>query len=130
MPSNLEKHLLFTFYLASTEPHFLRLPRSEGLIDSLSLITYLALRIDKGEMDDNNAAIYTMQGSNHNITTRIMRIYFGLILEVEAEIYATLERIATLGEVFLAASGGIIYCKGIVMGIRQIATPETDEDLA
>ena len=52
------------------------------------------------------------------------------ILEVEAEIYATLERIATLGEVFLAASGSIIYCKGIVMGIRQIATPETDEDLA
>ena len=37
----LEKRLLFTFYLASTEPHFLRLLRSEGVIDSLSLITYL-----------------------------------------------------------------------------------------
>ena len=52
------------------------------------------------------------------------------ILEVEAEINATLERIATLGEVFLAACGGIIYRKGIVMGIRKITTPETDEDLA
>ena len=52
------------------------------------------------------------------------------ILEVEAEIHATLERIATLGEVFLAACGSIIYRKGIVMGIRQIATPETDENLA
>ena len=37
----LEKRLLFTFYLASTEPHFLRLLRSEGVTDSLSLITYL-----------------------------------------------------------------------------------------
>ena len=36
------------------------------------------------------------------------------ILEVEAEINATLERIATLGEVFLVACGGIIYRKGIV----------------
>ena len=46
-------------------PHFLRLPRSEGIIDSLFLITYLALRIGKGEMDDNNAANYMMQGSNY-----------------------------------------------------------------
>ena len=52
------------------------------------------------------------------------------ILEVEAEINATLERIATLGEVLLVACGGIIYCEGIVMGIRQITSPETDEDLA
>lgn len=52
------------------------------------------------------------------------------ILEVEAEINTTLERIATLGEVFLVACGGIIYRKGIVMGIRQITSPETDEDLA
>ena len=59
-----------------------------------------------------------------------MRIYFGLILEVEAEINATLERITTLGEVFPAACGGIIYGEGIVMGIRQIASPETDENLA
>ena len=64
------------------------------------------------------------------LPTRIMRIYFGLILEVEAEIYATLERIATLGEVFLVACSGIIYREGIVMGIRQITSPETDEDLA
>ena len=32
----LEKRLLFTFYLASTEPHFLRLLRSEGVIVSAS----------------------------------------------------------------------------------------------
>lgn len=38
--------------------NFLRLPRSEGVIDSLFLITYLALRIGKGEMDDNNNATY------------------------------------------------------------------------
>ena len=44
--------------------NFLRLPRSEGVIDSLFLITYLALRIGKGEMDDNNNATYMMQGSN------------------------------------------------------------------
>ena len=62
----LEKRLLFTFYLASTEPHFLRLLRSEGVIDSLSLITYLPLRIAKGEMDDNNVVTYTVQGSNYN----------------------------------------------------------------
>lgn len=41
--------------------NFLRLPRSEGVIDSLFLITYLALRIGKGEMDDNNNATYMMQ---------------------------------------------------------------------
>lgn len=51
------------------------------------------------------------------------------ILEVEAEINATLERIATLGEVFLAACGGIIYREGIVMGIRQIASPELMRNL-
>ena len=51
----MKKCLLFTFDLASTEPHFLRLLRSEGVIDSLSLITYLPLRIAKGEMDGNNA---------------------------------------------------------------------------
>lgn len=44
--------------------NFLRLPRSEDVIDSLFLITYLALRIGKGEMDDNNNATYMMQGSN------------------------------------------------------------------
>lgn len=59
----LEKRLLFTFYLASTEPHFLRLLRSEGVIDSLSLITYLPLRIGNGEMDGNNVVTYMMQGS-------------------------------------------------------------------
>ena len=62
----LEKRLLFTFYLASTEPHFLRLLRSEGVIDSLSLITYLPLRIAKGEMDGNNVVTYMMQGSYYN----------------------------------------------------------------
>ena len=62
----LEKRLLFTFYLASTEPHFLRLLRSEGVIDSLSLITYLPLRIGKGEMNGNNVVTYMMQGSNYN----------------------------------------------------------------
>ena len=59
----LEKRLLFTFYLASTEPHFLRLLRYEGVIDSLSLITYLPLRIGKGEMNGNNVVTYMMQGS-------------------------------------------------------------------
>ena len=61
----LEKRLLFTFYLASTEPHFLRLLRYEGVIDSLSLITYLPLRIGKGEMNGNNVVTYMMQGSNY-----------------------------------------------------------------
>ena len=51
-------------------PHFLRLPRSEGIIDSLCLVTYLALRIGKGEMDDNNNATYMMQGSNYNDTRK------------------------------------------------------------
>ena len=62
----LEKRLLFTFYLASTEPHFLRLLRYEGVIDSLSLITYLPLRIGKGEMNGNNVVTYMMQGNNYN----------------------------------------------------------------
>ena len=72
----LEKHLLFTFYLASTDPHFLRLLRSEGVIDSLSLITYLPLRIAKGEMDSNNVVTYMMQGSCYNdCVTFVMRLY-------------------------------------------------------
>ena len=72
----LEKRLLFTFYLASTEPHFLRLLRSEGVIDSLSLITYLPLRIAKGEMDGNNVVTYMMQGSNYNdCVTFVIRLY-------------------------------------------------------
>ena len=52
-----------------------------------------------------------------------MRIYFCLILEVEAEINATLERIATLGEVFLSACGGIIYREGIVIGYSSDYEP-------
>ena len=68
----LEKRLLFTFYLASTEPHFLRLLRSEGVIDSLSLITYLPLRIGKGEMDGNNVVTYMMQGSNYNDARKLL----------------------------------------------------------
>lgn len=72
----LEKRLLFTFYLASTEPHFLRLLRSEGVIDSLSLITYLPLRITKGEMDGNNVVTYMMQRSYYNdCVTFVMRLY-------------------------------------------------------
>ena len=47
----------------STVPHFQRLPRSEGVIDSLCLITYLVLRIGYGEMNGNKAATYMMQGS-------------------------------------------------------------------
>ena len=50
----------------STVPHFQRLPRSEGVIDSLCLITYLVLRIGYGEMNGNKAATYMMQGSNYN----------------------------------------------------------------
>ena len=65
----LEKRLLFTFYLASTEPHFLRLLRSEGVIDSLSLITYLP---GKGEMDGNNVVTYMMQGSNYNDARKLL----------------------------------------------------------
>lgn len=68
----LERRLLFTFYLASTEPHFLRLLRSEGIIDSLSLITYLPLRIGKGEMDGNNVVTYMMQGSNYNDARKLL----------------------------------------------------------
>lgn len=72
----LEKRLLFTFYLASTEPHFLRLLRYEGVIDSLSLITYLPLRIGKGEMNGNNVVTYMMQGSNYNdCVTFVMWLY-------------------------------------------------------
>lgn len=52
------------FFFLDDICNFLRLPRSEGVIDSLFLITYLALRIGKGEMDDNNNATYMMQGSN------------------------------------------------------------------
>ena len=68
----LEKRLLFTFYLASTEPHFLRLLRSEGVIDSLSLITYLPLRIAKDEMDGNNVVTYMMQGSYYNDARKLL----------------------------------------------------------
>ena len=60
------KHFLMMFqdfFFLDDICNFLRLPRSEGVIDSLFLITYLALRIGKGEMDDNNAATYMMQGS-------------------------------------------------------------------
>ena len=72
----LEKRLLFTFYLASIEPHFLRLLRSEGVIDSLSLITYLSLRIAKDEMDGNNVVTYMMQGSYYNdCVTFVMWLY-------------------------------------------------------
>lgn len=42
------------------------LSRTEVKIDSLSLITYLPLRIAKGEMDDNNVVTYMMQGSNYD----------------------------------------------------------------
>ena len=61
------KHFLMMsqdFFFLDDICNFLRLPRSEGVIDSLFLITYLALRIGKGEMDDNNNATYMMQGSN------------------------------------------------------------------
>ena len=79
----LEKRLLFTFYLASIEPHFLRLLRSEGVIDSLSLITYLPLRIAKDEMDGTmlwliwcKEAIITMQGSYYkDCVTFVMLLY-------------------------------------------------------
>ena len=79
----LEKRLLFTFYLASTEPHFLRLLRSEGVIDSLSLITYLPLRIAKVRWMVTmlwliwcKEAIITMQGSfSYDCVTFVMRLY-------------------------------------------------------
>ena len=70
--SLLEKRLLFTFYLASTEPHFLRLLRYEGVIDSLSLITYLPLRIGKGEMNGNNVVTYMMQGNYYNDARKLL----------------------------------------------------------
>ena len=44
--------------------------RSEGVIDSLSLITYLPLRIAKGEIDGNNVVTYMMQGSNYDDTRK------------------------------------------------------------
>ena len=79
----LEKRLLFTFYLASTEPHFLRLLRSEGvMIVSASshtspcelprvrwMVTMLWLIWCK-------ETIITMQGSNYNdCVTFVMRLY-------------------------------------------------------
>ena len=67
----LEKRLLFTFYLASTEPHFLRLLRAEGVIDSLSLITYLPCELTRVRW-----MVYTMQGSYYNdCVTFVMRLY-------------------------------------------------------
>ena len=62
----LEKRLLFTFYLASTEPHFLRLLRSEGVIDSLSLITYLPCELPRVRWMVTMLWLITMQGSNYN----------------------------------------------------------------
>ena len=69
----LEKRLLFTFYLASTEPHFLRLLRSEGVIDSLSLITYLPCELPRMRwmvimlrLIWCKEATITVQGSNYN----------------------------------------------------------------
>lgn len=79
----LEKRLLFTFYLASTEPHFLRLLRSEGvMIVSASshtspcelprvrwMVTMLWLIWCK-------ETIITMQESNYNnCVTFVMRLY-------------------------------------------------------
>lgn len=61
------KHFLMMsqdFFFLMTSVTFCAFPRSEGVIDSLFLITYLALRIGKSEMDDNNNATYMMQGSN------------------------------------------------------------------
>ena len=52
--------------------NFLRLPRSEGVIDSLSLITYLPLRIAKDEMDGNNVVTYMMQGSYYNDARKLL----------------------------------------------------------
>ena len=79
----LEKRLLFTFYLASTEPHFLRLLRSEGVIDSLSLITYLPCELPRVRWMVTmlwliwcKETIITMQGSNYNdCVTFVMRLY-------------------------------------------------------
>ena len=79
----LEKRLLFTFYLASTEPHFLRLLRSEGVIDSLSLITYLPCELPRVRWMATmlwliwcKEAIITMQESNYiDCVTFVMRLY-------------------------------------------------------
>ena len=50
--------------------------RSEGVIDSLILITYLPLRIAKGEMDGNNVVTYMMQESYYNdCVTFVMWLY-------------------------------------------------------
>ena len=46
--------------------------RSEGVIDSLSLITYLPLRIAKGEMDDNNVVTYMMQESYYKDARKLL----------------------------------------------------------
>lgn len=69
----LEKRLLFTFYLASTEPHFLRLLRYEGVIDSLSLITYLPYELPRVRWMATmlwliwcKEAIIKMQENNYN----------------------------------------------------------------
>ena len=69
----LEKRLLFTFYLTSTEPHFLRLLRSEGVIDSLSLITYLPCELPRVRWMATmlwliwcKEAIIKMQENNYN----------------------------------------------------------------
>lgn len=79
----LEKRLLFTFYLASTEPHFLRLLRSEGVIDSLSLITYLPCELARVRWMATmlwliwcKEAIITMQESNYiDCVTFVMWLY-------------------------------------------------------
>lgn len=79
----LEKRLLFTFYLASTEPHFLRLLRYEGVIDSLSLITYLPCELPRVRWMATmlwliwcKEAIITMQESYYkDCVTFVMRLY-------------------------------------------------------
>lgn len=79
----LEKRLLFTFYLASTEPHFLRLLRSEGVIDSLSLITYLPWELARVRWMVTmlwliwcKKTIITMQESNYiDCVTFVMWLY-------------------------------------------------------
>ena len=79
----LEKRLLFTFYLAPTEPHFLRLLRSEGVIDSLSLITYLPCELPRVRWMATmlwliwcKEATITMQGSYYyDYLTFVMRLH-------------------------------------------------------
>lgn len=79
----LEKRLLFTFYLASTEPHFLRLLRSEDVIDSLSLITYLPCELPRVRWMATmlwliwcKETIITMQESNYiDCVTFVMWLY-------------------------------------------------------